>query len=252
MFGIELAPCGKKDCTGCKTCKYDISLDVLFKKTQNRNMKNFGLVPMLGNPSTAQLILPGVKGGLPPLADNDTQLALPFNENVGKKNQLLYCNGCEHFLRLLRPNKESFNTRCSAEKPINGCSYRVIKLNVYPDEKVKKPFWCPIIKNSIINGLSVPKATNSAMSDEQQKNWNRIKEETLYKEKWLAIGGITSWDDIKIGEKYHLPPTFKKNRIDFEVKQKYINSIQCVNLKTNEQLWLYKNDEEYKFLSVIK
>ena len=48
-----------------------------------------------------------------------------------------------------------------------------------------------------------------------------------------------------------MPPMFEKGRMDIHVRAKYINSIQCTNIKTGTNMWIYKYDEEYKFMSKI-
>ena len=263
MDDNNLLPCGKKDCTECERCIYDIPLDTLLNKKINNKMPKFGLMQVGENPSTAQIVIPGVRRECAPFKPNSTepvQLNLPFKENDKKD---LYCNRCEHFVCIARPGKNNFNTRCSAEAARPGGAYRVIKLNVYPDEKVKKPFWCPIIKKNITDALNkedgikiggktiyLPKK-ESAMSDEQLAQWNRSKAEKEQREKWLAMSGLTAWKDIKLGKKYHLPPTIKKRRMDLVVKSVNMNSIYCEDIRTGNNVWLYKDDEEYKFMSPI-
>jgi hypothetical protein len=175
-------PCGREDCTGCKTCEFDRPLDApLLKIKKKKEMTRFGIIPFDDNPSTAQIVIPGAKhsckpfmaGGVEPL-----QLSLQFKENAKDKKDSC-CNKCEYFVRIARPDKNRFNTRCSADANRPGGAYRVIKLNVFPDENVKKPIWCPIIKNAITNsfnsdgGIKIggktlyPARKESAMSDEQ-------------------------------------------------------------------------------------
>lgn len=245
-------PCGKKDCTECETCEYDLPLDTLFKRNNKMKDLGFGLVPVGDNPATAQLILPAIGKG--------TQLSLPFKDKTPEKDKP-FCNNCEYFVMLQRPNKNTFNTRCSAESPRPGGAYKVVKLNVYPEEKVRKPFWCPILKKAILGADPNEKRItvggrqvfpSSAMDDDQLAAWNRSKEQQEKKEKWLAMSGIMAWSDIEIFKSYHLPPTFRKGRMDICIKNKFINSIQCEDIKTGKTIWLYKDDEEYKFLSPIK
>jgi len=225
-------------------------------------IQNLGIVPVGDNPSTAQLIIPGATMMHSVLPFNSpTQLSIPFKDDSESVNDSPHCNGCEFFMKIQRPNKSSYNTRCAAETTRPGGSERVIKLNVYDDEKVKKPFWCPCIKESIgksfgdgvkIGGRTIyPARKQSAMSDEQLKAWNRAKNERETKEKWLSAPGLTSWNDLKVGNVYHLPPSLKKNRMDIKIKQKYVGSILAVNIKTNDNIWFYKDDEEYKFMSLL-
>ena len=197
-------------------------------------MKRFDIVPVASNPSTAQIIIPGLKGApsaMPPLRSEEDKLP-----DVGCDGE--HCNDCIFFVKIRRPNKESYNTRCSAENPRPGGAYKVVKLNVYENEKVKKPFWCPLTKSNAIGGLiNKPKIDRS---DSQERH-----------ELWKSAPGITAWADIKVGEKYHLPPTPKNGRMDLIVKVKYANSIQCDSLTGQKRVWLYKDDEDYKFLSPL-
>ena len=49
-----------------------------------------------------------------------------------------------------------------------------------------------------------------------------------------------------------MPPMFKKGRMDLYIANKYCDSLMAYKNGTNERVWLYKQDEEYKFLSEIK
>ena len=256
-------PCGKKNCIGCKSCKYDLPLDAPLLKMRTKEMEKFGIMPVGDNPATAQIIIPGAttRHHIAPMGVG-TQLTIPFKGEAVSSNESQYCNECPHFMKIQRPNKSSYNTRCGAETPRPGGSERVIKLNVYEYEKVKKPFWCPMVKKSLTDSLNdgikiggrtvFPARKTSAMSEEQINAWNISKNERLLKEKWLSAPGLTSWAELKVGRTYHLPPTSKKARMDVEIKQKYVGSIQAINLKTNENVWFYKDDEEYKYMSLIK
>lgn len=249
------APCGLDNCSKCEVCKYDLPLDFILNNINNSKMKEFGIVPMAGNPATAQIIFPGQKPmGAKPFGAEPVQLSIPFVEN--KKLDSL-CNGCEFLSRTARPGQTStHNCRCSAvDDIVNG---KIIRLKVYPGEKIKKPFWCPILKDKIINGggatreLILPaRVNNSAMSDEQLENWNKSKAERLQKEKWLSLPGLTSWADIRIGRCYHMPPMFKKGRMDLFIANKYCDSIMAYQKGTNKRVWIYKQDEEYKYFSLI-
>lgn len=213
-------------------------------------MKTFGIVPMEGNPATAQIIIPGVGRETKPFGTAPVQLSLQFQDD-NKKD--LYCNGCEFLSRIARPNQSTHNCRCSADDNVqNG---KVIQLKVYPGEKIKKPYWCPIIKKNILNAgnssLYIPEHRTTAMSDRQLESWNKSKEERLAKEKWLSIPGTTSWADIKLGKHYHMPPMLKKGRMDLYIVNKYCDSLMAYKNGTKDRVWLYKQDEEYKFLSEI-
>ena len=241
----KLLPCGKEDCSGCKVCKYDLPLDAPLEHLKTKKMKDFGIVPLANNPATAQIILPGSKT-LPPMGQG-TQLSLPFR-NI--EEPMRYCNSCPFFLKVEKLNKHNFNTRCTAETPRPGGAYRVVKLNVYPDENVEKPFWCPTLKNKILN--SKPETKVIPIHTARENRYNYDEEQKRKKDIWMGMSGIISWDEIKVDGKYHLPPTLKRGRMDIEVKTKYCGSMEAVNLKTNEKVWFYRQDEEYKFLSELK
>jgi hypothetical protein len=227
------------------------------------DLGNFGIMPVGDNPATAQIIIPGAatRHQVAPFG-TATQLSLPFKGENESPNESPYCNECPCFLKIQKPNKSTCNTRCSAETSRPGGSEKVVKLNVYPNEKVKKPFWCPLVKSAItrsftdgvkIGGRTVyPTRNQSALSDEQLQSWNRSKYERECKEKWLAAPGLTSWAELSVGRVYHLPPTLKKNRMDVVIKQKYVGSIQAENIKTKDNVWFYKDDEEYKYMSLIR
>jgi hypothetical protein len=213
-------------------------------------MKDFGIVPMVGNPATAQIIFHGGRNlnTQKPFGAEPVQLSLPFADD--KKE--LYCNGCEYLSRIARPGKTSHNCRCLCDDSIpNG---KIIKLCVYPEEKLKKPYWCPLIKCKILGEkpkLLIPARKESAMSESQLESWNKSREERLKREKWLSMPGITSWAEIQQGKTYHMPPMYKKGRMDIKISKKYCDSIMAFKKGTNDRVWLYKQDEEYKFLSLI-
>ena len=263
MDNCHLMPCGRKDCTECESCEYDIPLETLLNNEIDKKMPKFGLIPVGENPSTSQIIIPGaaMRHHVAPF-DSPTQLAPPLKSSQEQPSNSPYCNGCEFLLKVQKPNKNAFATRCSAETGRPGGVNKVIKLNTYPDEKLKKPFWCPIIKNAITNSVSegikiggttvFPKQRSSAMSEEQLRSWNASKYERELKEKWLSAPGITSWAEIKIDCLYHLPPTMKKNRMNLKILRKYMGSIQAWDIDREKNVWLYKEDEEYKYLSLIR
>lgn len=251
MSEIGKAPCGLDDCSKCESCKYDLPLDAIFRNNIKKDMKNFGIVPMAGNPATAQIIIPGMQGQeLKPFGSEPVQLSIPFGDD---KKKDLYCNGCEFLSRVARPGQATHNCKCLADQNTPGG--KIIKLKVYPEEKIKRQFWCPILKNKILGGdgkIFLPARKPSAMSDEQLSAWEKSKQERLEREKWLAMPGLTSWADIKPGRKYHMPPMHKKGRMDLRIATKYCDSLMAYKNGTNERVWLYKQDEEYKFMSEIR
>ena len=242
------------DCSKCEVCKYDLPLDAVFNKERNK-MKEFGIIPMANNPSTAQIIIPGTKREQP--FGKAMEIGIPL-KNAENKDVDLYCNGCEYLSRIARPNSDKHNCRCKADTiGINQGGGRVIALKCSPGEKIKKPFWCPVLKDKIINnpnpskGLILPINNNSAMSPEQQAEWNASRARIERKNKWKAINGLCSWDDIKVGCDYHLPPTPEKERADIHVTTKYMTSFSGHVIGTEKRMWFYKGDEDYKFMSPI-
>ena len=83
--------------------------------------------------------------------------------------------------------------------------------------------------------------------------WSYIKEREKKLEKWRSLKGITEWDDIKVGNDYHLPPTMDKPRMDVHVVSKMAMSITCKILgRDNASITLYNSGHEYKFMKLIK
>jgi hypothetical protein len=244
------------DCSKCEVCKHDLPLDVIINRQVKSKMKNFGIVPMAGNPSTAQIIIPGMRREKP--FGEAVELKIPFVETATKKNSDLYCNGCEFLSRIARPNKETHNCRCKADNLGIMGGGRVIQLNCYTGEKIKKPFWCPVLKEKIMSStpptkpqLILPARKDSMLSPEQQEEWKKSRERVAQLEKWKSIRGLCSWNDIKVGGDYHLPPTPSKGRMNLHVATKYMDSMMCYVNGTQARVWIYKNSEDYKFMSPI-
>jgi hypothetical protein len=78
-----LMPCGKKDCTECESCKYDMPLDLPHLKIKDLGMRNYGLMPVGDNPSTSQIIIPGAaaRHHIGPFSE-PSQLSLPFPSQI--------------------------------------------------------------------------------------------------------------------------------------------------------------------------
>ena len=89
------------------------------------------------------------------------------------------------------------------------------------------------------------------MSDSQLEQWNKSREERLTREKWMSMPGVTSWAELLVGKTYHMPPMQKKGRMDLYIVNKYCDSIMAYKKGTKDRVWLYKQDEEYKFMSLI-
>lgn len=59
---------------------------------------------------------------------------------------------------------------------------------------------------------------------------------------------ITDWEDIKEGEKYHLPPLIYNKRMDFIVLKKEDNLIRIMKDGSNYAQTLYKTDISTRFI----
>lgn len=197
-------------------------------------MKNFDIIPIKGNPTTAQIIL--------------------FNKNEQKKSCKRYCNDCDFLRKIPRPGQSTFNCRCKLNKIGSTATERVIGLKLYEGEKIEAPDWCMLLNSGskAIEIPCLPVTNNSAMSDEQLRAWNESKEKNRIKELWCSISGITAWRDIKIGKVYHIPPSLKRGRMDVEIEKIYSDSMFGHNIKNRDNVWIYKEDEDYKFMSEVK
>lgn len=170
-------------------------------------------------------------------ADNNNKF-LPLPQNPSTSVLIApnkHCNNCPHLIKVEKPNKSTYTAKCAIAERIIDDSYRIIKINVYPDEKIVKPWWCS--KNE---------------ETKYSSNWDSAKEEWKIKEKWLAMHGLTAWGDIKEGHIYHVPPFYKRKRLDIKVERVFPNSIKGINVANRTNVWLYKDDEEYKFMSLVK
>lgn len=74
---------------------------------------------------------------------------------------------------------------------------------------------------------------------------------------WTSIGGMTTWEEIKEGEIYHLPPLNNKPRLDVQItfKSNYSCTGKIISKipKNHSQFvtW-YERDWQYKFLTKHK
>ena len=74
----------------------------------------------------------------------------------------------------------------------------------------------------------------------------RKKVELFFKLK--EVGRITKWEDIKIGETYHMPPLVYNNRIDFVVTDKTDNFIRVRKLNDDYCQTMFKGDVTSNFI----
>ena len=101
--------------------------------------------------------------------------------------ELKYCNACEHCHRV-KIESELYQDRCNFV-----CKYyaqsQLVEMVTQKGTLVKKPAWCPL--------------------DSQYKKVSQEpKKKTAYeiKEALKNVKSITTWDDIKVNQIYHLPP----------------------------------------------
>lgn len=62
------------------------------------------------------------------------------------------------------------------------------------------------------------------------------------------IEPMTKWEDIKIGETYHMPPLVFNKRFDFVVTEKDENSIKVKKNKDSFPQTIYKTDITSRFI----
>ena len=66
--------------------------------------------------------------------------------------------------------------------------------------------------------------------------------------KLREIKRITPWEDIKIGEVYHMPPLIYNKRLDFVVIEKNDMSIRVKKLPDGFPQTMYKSDMTSNFI----
>ena len=159
-----------------------------------------------------------------------TAIIIPIKNNMNSNE---FCNECPYCSKENHGTVGTQNFKCaySSDK-------RVIRLKVYEKERVESPFWCPKKK--------------SMLSEEQQKRWEASRQKIKAEEKWRQLEGIRAWGDIKAGTTYHCPPSPFHGRMNIKIEFIYPGSLRAIDIDTNKNVWLYKNDESYKFMSVIK
>lgn len=59
---------------------------------------------------------------------------------------------------------------------------------------------------------------------------------------------MMDWEDIKVGEWYHLPPLIFNNRIDFRVVRKEANEIKIVKRGDEYQQTMFRTDITTRFI----
>jgi hypothetical protein len=59
---------------------------------------------------------------------------------------------------------------------------------------------------------------------------------------------MTEWEDIKVGEIYHIPPLVYNDRISFKVIEKKENSLRLVKLGESYSQTIFKTDITSNFI----
>jgi hypothetical protein len=59
---------------------------------------------------------------------------------------------------------------------------------------------------------------------------------------------MMNWEDIKVGEWYHLPPLIFNKRMDFRVVRKEANIIKIVKLGDDYQQTMFRTDITTRFI----
>lgn len=66
--------------------------------------------------------------------------------------------------------------------------------------------------------------------------------------KLRQMNPLTEWDDIKEGEKYHLPPLIFNKRMDFIVTEKRPNSLRFKKTDCSYCQTMFKTDLTTRFI----
>ena len=163
---------------------------------------------------------------------------------TGKKD-IKRCNGC-HFCECNRmsPSSIFYAFKCKYRYKVA----RILKTYADKDDDVERPAYCPLINTPFFKDYCDGKTIKKESAE-----WSYIKEREKKLEKWRSLKGITEWDDIKVGNDYHLPPTMDKPRMDVHVVSKMPMLITCKILgRENASVTLYSTGHEYKFMKLIK
>lgn len=64
------------------------------------------------------------------------------------------------------------------------------------------------------------------------------------------VSPLMNWDDIKVGEEYHIPPLVYNKRMDFIVKEKTDNLIKIIKRQKGEdyQQTMFRTDITARFI----
>ena len=67
--------------------------------------------------------------------------------------------------------------------------------------------------------------------------------------KLREVKPLTDWENIKVGEIYHVPPLIYNKRMDFIVKDKQRDSIKIIKLGDNYSQTMFRTDITSRFIS---
>ena len=67
--------------------------------------------------------------------------------------------------------------------------------------------------------------------------------------KLREVEPLTDWENIKVGEIYHVPPLIYNKRMDFIVKDKQRDSIKIIKLGDNYSQTMFRTDITSRFIS---
>ena len=147
--------------------------------------------------------------------------------------ELKYCNACEHCHRV-KVESELYQDRCNFVCKFYAQS-QLVEMVTQKGTLVKKPSWCPL--------------------DSQYKKVSQEpKKKTAYeiKEALKNVKSITTWDDIKVNQIYHLPPLVegdKRKDILITAKSQYYMSYKVLGGANSYSVnSFYPSSLEVKFL----
>lgn len=183
---------------------------------------------------------------------------IPTTTNIYKEkvysarteNESKFCNGCK-FLESYVDKKEINLYSFSCAKSIIPIykKNRLIKYKTGRNQLISKPTWCPLKKNNNMNFFNFFKKDHIDTKKLSPYEITQI---------WKNTKGLNSFDTIKVGCWYHIPPVNDKPRKDVYVLSKsdygYYKCIQagCDINDIYHTEYIYNYSEEANFMVEIK
>ena len=116
-----------------------------------------------------------------------------------------YCNGCKFCKQILKNSGFYYDTYCTYGKNYDDpvSELKLLQSWSYKDSKVIKPIYCPN---------------------------NKRKTPPVNYTQWKLIKPTMEWDNIKVGQVYHVPPVNGEKRMDVMVitKSQYMINVRVL------------------------